>query len=103
MSLPITNFTNKIQVTTSLFPEEPNIWSSSTNLFNVTTNINLTAGNNSSSVTVFESQLIIPLYVIIFLLSIVGNFMVLVTLARNRRMRTVTNVYLLNLVRLVLF
>lgn len=42
--------------------------------------------------------LIIPLYGTIFLLSVVGNSLVLITLARNKRMRTVTNVYLLNLV-----
>ncbi|XP_072753998.1 cholecystokinin receptor type A isoform X3 [Anoplolepis gracilipes] len=42
-------------------------------------------------------NLIIPLYGTIFFLSIVGNSLVLITLARNKRMRTVTNVYLLNL------
>ncbi|KAL6267716.1 hypothetical protein P5V15_000787 [Pogonomyrmex californicus] len=42
-------------------------------------------------------NVIIPLYGIIFFLSIVGNSLVLITLARNKRMRTVTNVYLLNL------
>lgn len=47
---------------------------------------------------VFESGLIIPLYVAIFVLSVVGNSLVLATLAQNKRMRTVTNVYLLNLV-----
>lgn len=53
-----------------------------------------------SSEGVFESKLIIPLYVIIFLLAVVGNSLVLVTLVQNKRMRTVTNVYLLNLVSL---
>lgn len=52
----------------------------------------------SSSEGVFESQLIIPLYVIIFLLSVIGNSLVFITLMQNKRMRTVTNVYLLNLV-----
>ncbi|XP_026673505.1 cholecystokinin receptor type A-like isoform X2 [Ceratina calcarata] len=42
-------------------------------------------------------NLIVPLYGTIFLLSVVGNSLVLITLARNKRMRTVTNVYLLNL------
>ncbi|KAK9508520.1 hypothetical protein O3M35_006060 [Rhynocoris fuscipes] len=42
----------------------------------------------------------IPLYMLIFLLAVIGNSLVLVTLARNRRMRTVTNVYLFNLVSL---
>lgn len=51
---------------------------------------------------VFESGLIIPLYVGIFILSVVGNSLVLVTLAQNKRMRTVTNVYLLNLVSIAL-
>ncbi|GJQ75117.1 hypothetical protein Trydic_g9726 [Trypoxylus dichotomus] len=52
----------------------------------------------STTEGVFESKLIIPLYVIIFLLSVIGNSLVLVTLVQNKRMRTVTNVYLLNLV-----
>lgn len=54
--------------------------------------------NATSSQGVFESKLIIPLYVIIFLLAVVGNSLVIVTLVQNKRMRTVTNVYLLNLV-----
>ncbi|XP_023289891.1 cholecystokinin receptor type A [Orussus abietinus] len=41
--------------------------------------------------------LIVPLYAVIFFLSVIGNALVLITLARNKRMRTVTNVYLLNL------
>jgi len=41
---------------------------------------------------------IIPLYSLIFLLSVVGNLLVIFTLAKNRRMVTVTNVFLLNLV-----
>lgn len=44
------------------------------------------------------STVMIPLYILIFLLAVVGNALVLATLARNKRMRTVTNVYLLNLV-----
>lgn len=50
------------------------------------------------SSNVFESKIIVPLYLVIFLLSVIGNFSVLITLSRNKRMRTVTNVYLLNLV-----
>nr|KAG5688412.1 hypothetical protein BaRGS_001194 [Batillaria attramentaria] len=42
-------------------------------------------------------QVQIPIYVLIFLLSVVGNVLVLVTLAQNKKMRTVTNVFLLNL------
>lgn len=62
----------------------------------------LNNNNNITSTTpsqgVFESKLIIPLYVIIFLLAVIGNSLVLITLVQNKRMRTVTNVYLLNLV-----
>ena len=36
-------------------------------------------------------------YCIIFVLSIAGNALVILTLIQNRRMRTVTNVFLLNL------
>ena len=39
----------------------------------------------------------IPLYTIIFFLAVIGNALVIITLAQNRRMRTVTNVFLINL------
>ncbi|PVD35196.1 hypothetical protein C0Q70_06477, partial [Pomacea canaliculata] len=39
----------------------------------------------------------VPMYIAIFLLSVVGNVLVMLTLARNKKMRTVTNVFLLNL------
>ncbi|KAK7076298.1 hypothetical protein SK128_026778, partial [Halocaridina rubra] len=39
----------------------------------------------------------IPCYVIIFLLGVVGNSLVIVTMLQNRKMRTITNVFLLNL------
>ncbi|KAG6459545.1 hypothetical protein O3G_MSEX011443 [Manduca sexta] len=45
----------------------------------------------------YEWRFILPPYFAIFLLSISGNCLVIATLASNRRMRTVTNVYLLNL------
>lgn len=46
----------------------------------------------------FGAEVMIPLYSVIFVLSVVGNILVIVTLTQNRRMRTVTNVFLLNLV-----
>ena len=42
-------------------------------------------------------QVQIPVYVLIFLLSVLGNVLVMVTLIQNKKMRTVTNVFLLNL------
>ena len=64
----------------------------------------LSATPSASSATVgaagggFGAEVMIPLYSIIFVLSVVGNILVIVTLTQNRRMRTVTNVFLLNLV-----
>ena len=49
--------------------------------------------------TIFDQHgyIRIPLYSLIFLLSIIGNSLVFLTLIQNKRMRTVTNVFLLNL------
>lgn len=44
-----------------------------------------------------SEEITIPLYAAIFLLSVIGNVLVIVTLIQNRRMRTVTNIFLLNL------
>ncbi|XP_060080034.1 cholecystokinin receptor type A-like [Ylistrum balloti] len=44
-----------------------------------------------------NGEIRIPLYCLIFVLSLTGNLLVIITLAQNRRMRTVTNVFLLNL------
>ncbi|XP_076329879.1 cholecystokinin receptor-like [Tachypleus tridentatus] len=51
----------------------------------------------SSSGTVGEKVRLILPYSIILLLAVMGNVLVIVTLAVNKRMRTVTNVFLLNL------
>lgn len=57
--------------------------------------------NTSSNITYrgreFRFDLRIPFYSIIFILSVIGNVLVIVTLIQHRRMRTVTNVFLLNL------
>lgn len=39
----------------------------------------------------------IPLYSVIFLLAVIGNSLVILTLVQNKRMRTITNLFLLNL------
>lgn len=44
-----------------------------------------------------NGQVRIPLYAIILVMAVVGNVLVMVTLAQNRAMRTVTNLFLLNL------
>lgn len=66
------------------------------------TTVNASFVNNSSLDTYIRSEdlseeITIPLYVAIFLLSVIGNVLVIVTLVQNRRMRTVTNIFLLNL------
>lgn len=65
---------------------------------------NTTFRNHSYRPMVFKSPplsmediLTIPLYSLIFILSVVGNLLVIITLIQNKRMRTVTNVFLLNL------
>lgn len=52
----------------------------------------------STSENSYQNSVIIPLYAVIFGCCVIGNLLVILTLAQNKRMRTVTNVYLLNLV-----
>uniref|UniRef100_A0A673LIX0 Gastrin/cholecystokinin type B receptor n=1 Tax=Sinocyclocheilus rhinocerous TaxID=307959 RepID=A0A673LIX0_9TELE len=54
--------------------------------------------NNSTSEPKDMNQSVrIVLYVLIFLLSFIGNSLIITVLVRNRRMRTVTNLFLLSL------
>lgn len=64
---------------------------------------NLAAVTNTTTAAVATSswfsfgRIQIPLYAVILLLALVGNFLVIMTLVQHRRMRTITNVFLLNL------
>lgn len=69
---------------------------------------NITKINKNLSIQITQQQLqqswiqnimvnVFPLYLIIFLLAVVGNVLVILTLVHNKRMRTVTNLFLLNL------
>ncbi|CAG9803141.1 unnamed protein product [Chironomus riparius] len=68
-------------------------------------NVTITSGNMSSQNHIQQQQQpwitmasrVIPLYSLIFLLAVIGNSLVIMTLVQNKRMRTVTNVFLLNL------
>ncbi|XP_060800690.1 cholecystokinin receptor-like [Amyelois transitella] len=63
-----------------------------------TTDVAVVTIKNATAVSnAYEWRFILPPYILIFLLSISGNCLVIATLTSNRRMRTVTNVYLLNL------
>ncbi|KAK6976432.1 C-X-C chemokine receptor type 2 [Biomphalaria glabrata] len=44
-----------------------------------------------------SSEIQIVFYSLIFILALVGNLLIIITLIQNKRMRTVTNVFLLNL------
>ncbi|CAI9729616.1 cholecystokinin receptor type A-like [Octopus vulgaris] len=58
------------------------------------------ARNQTTSTRNFKhwiTDIRIPFYIIIFILAVVGNSLVILTLVQNKRMRTVTNVFLLNL------
>lgn len=46
---------------------------------------------------VISFKVLIAVYATIFTLAVVGNILVILTLVQNTRMRTVTNVFLLNL------
>lgn len=61
---------------------------------------NPSSGSNTSSGSLnwmAMGRVQIPLYLIIFLLAVIGNSLVILTLVQNKRMRTITNVFLLNL------
>lgn len=60
-------------------------------------NISYTISNLSSPSWLSTGRIQIPLYATILLLAIIGNSLVILTLIQNRRMRTITNVFLLNL------
>lgn len=65
---------------------------------NCSTSFNLsssTSANQQSWIT--TASRIIPLYSVIFLLAVIGNSLVILTLVQNKRMRTITNLFLLNL------
>ncbi|XP_013141583.1 PREDICTED: cholecystokinin receptor-like isoform X2 [Papilio polytes] len=81
-----TNLTLTYNVSSLLLSRNP---SSATTMVSVR---NTTVVSNA-----YEWRFVLPPYFIIFMLSISGNCLVITTLASNRRMRTVTNVYLLNL------
>lgn len=64
------------------------------------TTIKLSVNTSERNQTISTSgnfQFQIPFYMIILMLSIIGNLLVITTLVQNRRMRTITNVFLLNL------
>ena len=123
LQIPISllNFSGNIQTATALYPVNAEVQyypmpaivfvndSAATILFQPNNNTfsaqESTVNGNSSSahhpnptpswLTMAKVQ--IPLYAIILLLAIIGNFLVIITLVQNRRMRTITNVFLLNL------
>ncbi|KAL1509298.1 hypothetical protein ABEB36_004060 [Hypothenemus hampei] len=58
---------------------------------------NRTTANPLEPETDEMGKLQISLFVLLFLLAVIGNTLIILTLAQNRRMRTVTNLFLLNL------
>ncbi|XP_068081274.1 cholecystokinin receptor-like [Anabrus simplex] len=59
--------------------------------------VNFTSSGNASPNLWDAGRVQIPLYSAIFLLAVGGNSLVILTLAVHQRMRTITNVFLLNL------
>ena len=64
----------------------------------VTGNGSTTNTTSASYIPPTHPELLIAFYVFIFILSVLGNVVVIVTLSCNRRMRDIVNVFLLNLV-----
>lgn len=64
--------------------------------FNFSFNTSVNFNHTQQSWIQIASQ-IIPLYSVIFLLAVIGNSLVILTLVQNKRMRTITNLFLLNL------
>uniref|UniRef100_H2YV52 Gastrin/cholecystokinin type B receptor n=1 Tax=Ciona savignyi TaxID=51511 RepID=H2YV52_CIOSA len=62
----------------------------------ITNNLVFIMNNTSGSTTDYPAT-IIALYSLVFILAAVGNILVLITLISNRRMRTVTNCFLISL------
>lgn len=71
----------------------------STKILNVSLQQNSAVQKNLSTSSPFDpgTWITILLYMIIFLLAVIGNFLVILTLIQSRRMRTITNLFLLNL------
>lgn len=65
---------------------------------NMSIGIQKSIKNAQNSTTWIDSGTwIIFLYSVIFLLAVIGNLLVILTLIQSRRMRTITNLFLLNL------
>ncbi|GAB6031014.1 hypothetical protein CHUAL_007834 [Chamberlinius hualienensis] len=77
--------------------EESSVTSQHTIIPNVTPSSPSASPSNSNYSNLLTAQVQIPLYSAIFLLAVIGNVLVIVTLVQNKRMRTITNVHLLNL------
>ncbi|CAH1777504.1 unnamed protein product [Owenia fusiformis] len=52
---------------------------------------------NTTRQIVNSNEVVITLYTLIFVLAVLGNSLVIVTVLRNKKMRNVTNIFLLNL------
>ncbi|GFS70399.1 cholecystokinin receptor type A [Nephila pilipes] len=92
------DFSNSSDDKGTLFDIENAIVNISDSIYPIDFNNTLSNRNHKKGYSLpSDAPLIICLYSSIFILSVVGNALVILTLAQNKRMRTVTNVFLLNL------
>ncbi|XP_058830066.1 cholecystokinin receptor type A-like [Topomyia yanbarensis] len=104
---PSTETTNETMLEQTPFGEVNNsfvmAFAENATLLGNETSAKLPPGGTVSSSTTMLAYLLetgrfqIPLYSIIFLLAVIGNSLVILTLVQNKRMRTITNLFLLNL------
>ncbi|XP_055928738.1 neuropeptide FF receptor 2-like [Argiope bruennichi] len=91
-------FTNSSEDRGTIFDFESAIVNMTDGIYPLDFNTTLNNRNRQKGYSLpSDAPLIICLYSSIFILSVVGNALVILTLAQNKRMRTVTNVFLLNL------
>lgn len=94
------NETQTLHYESSVLPQH-HVQYATRNSLSISTTVTTNAVYNSASTTWIDwlssGRLQIPLYATILLLAVVGNALVIMTLVQNRRMRTITNVFLLNL------
>ncbi|EFA02911.1 cholecystokinin receptor [Tribolium castaneum] len=77
--------------------ENSTLWNISQTLLNEVTTPETATKTGSVPQWYETGRLTIPLYAVIFMLAVIGNTLVILTLVKNQRMRTITNLFLLNL------
>lgn len=96
----VSNLTTEMVIMKLVRSEINEVVSDPSNTYeNTSSNLNISSAslNHNHQSWVTTASRIIPLYSVLFLLAVIGNSLVILTLVQNKRMRTITNLFLLNL------